>query len=189
MLQRALDATASLWPELRQAYDWVHQAAHILANHEHRDGAGVQRSYQALLASIEETQTTSGWLGAVATNFVKVSGNYADGLFHCYEVPDLPATNNDLERRFGRLRYQERRASGRRVVSGTLVLRGAVRVRAVLSVEGQQLSAEELRLQDREAWQQLRQQLEARAETRRAQRRFRHDPSAYLANLEQQFLK
>jgi len=167
----------------------VHQAAHILANHEQQDGVGVQRSYQALLTTIREAQTTPGWLGTVAANFLKVSVNYADGLFHCYNVPDLPATNNDLERRFGRLRYHERRVSGRRVVSGSLVLRGSVRVQAVLSAEGQRLSAEDLRLRDRVGWQQLRQQLEARAETRRAQRRFRHDPSAYLTNLERQLLK
>ena len=125
----------------------------------------------------------------MAATFLKVTANYADGLFYCYEVPDLPATNNDLERRFGRLRYHERRVSGRRVVSGGLVLRGSVRVPAVLSAEGQCLSAEDLRLRDRVGWQQLRHQLEARAETRRAQRRFRHDPSAYLTNLEQQLLK
>jgi hypothetical protein len=174
---------------VRQAYEWVHQAAHILANDEQHDRAGVQRAYQALLTTIREAQTTPGWLGKVASNFLKVSVNYADGLFHCYDVPDLPPTNNDLERRFGRLRYHERRVSGRRVVSGGLVLRGSVRVQAVLSAEGARLSAQDLRLRDREAWRQLRQQLEARAETRRAQRRFRHDPAAYLANLEQQLLK
>ncbi len=34
----------------------------------------------------------------------------------------------------------------------------------------------------------LRQQLELRAESRRAQRRFRQDPVVYLAKLEQQLL-
>ena len=103
-------------------------------------------------------------------------------------MPDLPATNNDLERRFGTLRYHERRCSGRRAVSGGLVLRGAVRVVTVLSAERLNEAAEMLRPNDREAWYKLRQELERRAETRRAQRRFRRDPTAYLAQLEQQLL-
>jgi hypothetical protein len=125
----------------------------------------------------------------VATTFLKVSANYLDGLFHCYDVADLPSTNNDLERRFGTLRYHERRASGRRAVSGGLILRGAVRVVAILSGGQPEEAAEQLRLKDRAAWQRLRQQLDIRAETRRAQRRFRRDPPAYLAELEQQLLK
>jgi len=26
-----------MWPAIRQAYDWLHQAAHLLANAEQRD--------------------------------------------------------------------------------------------------------------------------------------------------------
>ena len=40
-----------------------------------------------------------------------------------------------------------------------------------------------------EGWQELRAELEARREVRRKQRRFRHDPAAYLAKLEQQCLQ
>ncbi len=97
-------------------------------------------------------------------------------------------TNNELERRFGSLRYHERR-TGRRAVSGRLVLRGAVRVVAVLSANQPDEVANDLRLRDRGAWQHLRQQLDERAETRRAQRRFRRDPATYLAALEQQLLQ
>ncbi len=134
-------------------------------------------------------QTREGWIGSVVSNFLKVTANYGDGLFHCYDVQDLPATNNDLERRFGTLRYHARRTSGRRAVSGTLVLRGAVRVVAVLSAGRAEEAAAQLRLKDRAAWQALRWQLDTRAERRRAQRRFRKDPAGYLAKLEQQLLQ
>ncbi len=187
-MQRGLDVTAQLWPEVRDAYSWVHQAAHILANHEQQDGAGVRCQYEQLLATLTRQHTRDDWLGSVARTFLKVSANYGNGLFHCYDVPDLPATNNDLERRFGTLRYHERRSSGRRAVSGGLVLRGAVRVVAVLSADRLEDATEQLRLRDREAWRKLRQQLERRAESRRAQRRFRRDPVVYLAKLEQQLL-
>ena len=189
MVQRGLEATAPLWPEVEEAYKWVHRAAHILANDEELDGAGVRRSYQEVLVGMRGLQARDGWLGSVATTFLKVTANYGDGLFECYDVVDLPATNNDLERRFGKLRYHERRCSGRRAVSGGLVLRGAVRVVTVLRAERLTDAADELCPRDREAWRKLRRELEERAESRRAQRRFRRDPAAYLAKLEQQLLK
>jgi hypothetical protein len=40
-----------------------------------------------------------------------------------------------------------------------------------------------------ERWQELRAGLDRRREARRQQRRFRHDPAAYLAKLEQQCLQ
>ena len=40
-----------------------------------------------------------------------------------------------------------------------------------------------------EDWKELRAELERRREARRQQRRFRHDPATYLANLEQQCLQ
>ena len=193
-MQRGLDVTAPLWPELREAATWAQQAAQILANAEQLCGAEVRERYEAWLATLRSQQLREGWLGQVAMTFLKVSANYLDGLFHCYTVPDLPATNNDLERCFGTLRYHERRASGRRAVSGGLVLRGAVRVVAVLSAARPEQAAEQLRLKDRTAWQRpgtrLRvQQLDTRAESRRAQRRFRRDPAGYLTKLEQLLLK
>ncbi len=63
-------------------------------------------------------------------------------------------------------------------------MRGAVRLTTILATrEGWAL---DLRPTDRAAWQDLRRRLAYRRETWRAQRRFRHDPAAYLATLERQ---
>ena len=35
-MQAGLTATEQLWPPIRQAYAWLHQAAHLLANAEQR---------------------------------------------------------------------------------------------------------------------------------------------------------
>lgn len=148
-------------------------------------GAGPVR---ATARTLRSQQARDDWLGSVAQNFLKVSANYGNGLFHCYAVPDLPVPNNDLERRSGKLRYHERRSSGRRAVSRGLVLRWVVWVVAVLNADRLEDAAGQLRLCDREAWHKLLQQLELRAENRRAQRRFRQDPVVYLAKLEQQLL-
>ncbi len=54
-------------------------------------------------------------------------------MFHCYDVADLPRTNNELEHCFGSVRYSERRASGRRGAIAALVVRGPVRVLTALA--------------------------------------------------------
>ncbi|HEX2324864.1 MAG TPA: ISNCY family transposase, partial [Chloroflexota bacterium] len=79
--------------------------------------------------------------------------------------------------------------TGRRAVTSGLVLRGTVRALAVLAAAQSRGAPLALRVPDRAAWQTLRRRLDARAETRRAQRRFRRDADRYLAALECQFLQ
>ena len=83
----------------------------------------------------------------------------------------------------------ERRATGRKSASPALVVRGAVRVVALLATRQQALSAADLRPHDLAAWKALRQRIDARHHARRAQARFRRDPATYLAALEEQLLK
>ena len=122
-------------------------------------------------------------------HFAKVSKSYWPGLFRCYESSELPRTNNDLEHLFGSHRYHERRASGRRRASPGLVVMGSARLVSGLATrlrpeEGLQLSPGYVA-----RWRELRGELERRRESRRKQRRFRHDPDAYLADLEKQCLQ
>jgi hypothetical protein len=171
------------------AYGWVHQAAHLLANHDEAPGPAVRAAYHTFLATVATEQAAAGTLAPAGAHFLKVTASYGDGLFHCYEVPDLPRTNNDLERCFGSMRYHERRVTGRRSLPAGLVVRGSARALAVLTAGRLDGRTAGLRLTDRAAWQTLRRHLDARHEARRAQRRFRRDPTAYLAALEQRLLK
>jgi hypothetical protein len=61
-----------------------------------------------------------------------------------------------------------------------------VRLVAAVAARGQTFADADLRPADLAAWRTLRGQLQARQETRRAQRRFRQDPDAYLTALEHQ---
>ena len=103
-------------------------------------------------------------------------------------LKDLPRTNNSLEQFFGTARHIERRVTGRKCASPALVVRGSVRVVAAGASRILAVSASELRLTNVKAWLSLRQQLEYRHEARRMQLRFRRDPQAYLAALEQRLL-
>src|SRR5436853_4486795 len=76
---------------------------------------------------------------------VKVTANYAPGLFYTYDVPDVPRTNNDLEQCFGSVRWHERRAIGRTTVPG-FVVRGPVRVFAAAASHFQCFCVQALQL-------------------------------------------
>jgi hypothetical protein len=182
-------ATEPLWPPIRQAYSWLHQAAHLLNNAQQRDVSSLQQEYRQLLSTMTQQQDQLGPLAPAVTHFCKVTHSYWDGLFHCYQVTDLPRTNNDLEQYFGTARHLERRVTGRKHASPTLVVRGSVRVVAAGASRLACFSAADLRLSDVAAWQALRQTLHFRHEGRRQQLRFRRDPQAYLAALEQRLFR
>ena len=177
ILRRGLDATAALWPDVRVASGWVHRAAHVLNNDQ--DGAAVVTRHRA----------KAGALTAAVDHFLKVSRSYWPGLFHCYNIPDLPRTNNDLEQFFGAHRYHERRTTGRKGATPGLVLRGAVRLVAWAATRLRPFASEDLVPDTVSAWQELRHALEPRRHQRTQRRRFRQAPAAYLATLEADLLK
>ena len=126
-----------------------------------------------------------GALGAAVDHFRKVTGSYRPGLFHADAVPGLPRTNNALEQLFGSQRYHERRATGRKTASPGAVLRGSVRLIAATATRLRAPSGRELGGVSRERWRALRRPLEKGRRARTLRTRFRRDPDAYLAALEQ----
>jgi hypothetical protein len=130
LLLGGLTRTASLWPQIRTAYEWVHPAAHLLSNEEgFLSVLELRRAYRELLAQMSPHRSAEGTLSSAVTQFLKVTKSYWKGLFQCYKVAELPRTNNDLlEHYFGSARYHERRASGRKAASPALVVRGSVRI-------------------------------------------------------------
>ena len=133
----------------------------------------------------QEWPTHEG-VGHRRTNVVTAS--YFPGLFHCYDVADLPRTNNDLEQYFGSACYHERHATGRNVASPSVVVRGTVRVVAGVATRHHHFCGVDLQPTDIERWYILLDELDLRQQARRAQFRFRRDPGAYLATLEDKLL-
>jgi hypothetical protein len=188
LLQRGLQVTALLWPAIILAYGWVYQVAHVLANEEALPADAVHDRYQGVLDHLAAGREAAGRLGPAVDQFLTVSARYAPHLFHCYAVPGLPRTNNDLEHLFGSARYHERRASGRKGADPSLVVRGAVRLVAAVATRQQPFTSADLWPHNLVRWRTLRRQLGHRHQARRAQRSFRRDPHAYLAALEARLL-
>ena len=190
MLRTGLTATAALWAPVAAAYDRVFRAATILANLGEKSAAAVRASYRGLLGAMARHAEGAGNLAEALGHFRKVTRSYWAGLFYCYDMADLPRTNNDLEQLFGSHRYHERRCSGRKVASPGLVVRGSVRLPAALATRfGGVVRGEDLAPSDLDAWRELRTGLERRQGVRTQGRRFRHDPAAYLQELEYVLIK
>jgi hypothetical protein len=118
-----------------------------------------------------------------------VTRSYWAGLFACYDTEGLPRTNNGLEQLFGSYRHHERRASGRKVASPGMVVRGSVRLVAATATRLRPIEGTDLVPTDMAAWRSLRGGLERRQEVRAMGHRFRRDPEAYLLSLKDALIK
>ncbi len=166
------------------AFGWVWRLAVVLANKKGRDAATVQRRYRRVIAALARHRESLGSLTEAFAHLRKVTRSYWPGLFRCYDVADLPRTNNDLEQFFGSYRYHERRCSGRKVACPGTVVRGSVRLVAAATTRLRPIGVTDLIPWDLSAWRDLRERLERRQAIRTLGRRFRRDPAAYLQSLE-----
>jgi len=190
LLKKGLQATGTDWETLACVYGWVHQLAQVLDDTKERSVEERQLGFQVVLWHMQRhaAQLRGAWPQAIA-HFLKVTQSYGPHLFFCYQVPDLPRTNNDLEQSFGQVRFHERRATGRKGALPGLVVQGAVRVQAALASRLHVFSAQQLAPYDVQAWRDLRAQVSFRQKSRCKQSRIRLDSSTYLAALEAQLLK
>jgi len=95
-LRAALRRVRADYTELRQAAMWLTQLAEVLdpTTTPARSGEQVRTEWQAQLQQIEAESGGSVRLQEFSVTIRKVSDSYAPGLFHTYDVADLPRTNN-----------------------------------------------------------------------------------------------
>jgi hypothetical protein len=186
LIGRGLAHTAALWPAIERLYGWVHQVARILGNANGDAAIMVQRRFNGLAAAMARHRRRAVRLARAVDHFRKVARSYRPGLFHCYAVPGLPRTNNGLEQPFGSQRHHERRATGRKMASPAIVLRGEVRLIAATATRLHPPTPRQLGHGNREQWRDLRCRLDQRRQARTLRTRFRRNPAAYLATLEHQ---
>jgi hypothetical protein len=101
-LHTALQSVLADYTDLRQAADWLPHVADLL-NPEGkpvRSGAEVRQELFAYLDDIRQEVQGSSRLHDFCQTIYQTSLNYEPGLFHCYDIPGLPRTNNDRESEF-----------------------------------------------------------------------------------------
>ena len=124
-LQQALADVQAEYTLLRQAGDWLQQLAALLDpdGQPQRTGAQVRREFEAYLAQIEHDSAGAPRLHAFSAAIAKVSRSYAPGLFHTYDVPGLPRTNNDRESEFRNLNRRLLRTTGQKGLTQRILQR------------------------------------------------------------------
>ena len=105
-LQQALNAVRPEQSELCQAARWLADLAAVLDPDQQpaRTATQIREEWQTCLAQIQEQGQASPRLQEFSSKIGKVSASYAPGLFHTYDVPGLPRTNNGRESEFRDLR-------------------------------------------------------------------------------------
>src|SRR5205823_11168772 len=112
-LQAALSPFAETFQELQQGGAWLRDIAYILepAATQPMSAAHVAGQLRSYLDTVLRWPKVTPTVSAFGRHLDKVSRSYWPGLFHCYDVPGLPRTNNELESRF--------RDTGRRLLRTT----------------------------------------------------------------------
>lgn len=163
---------------------WIDQAVTILDNEQELPVLYVQQRFGAWAIFMSDHREQLGSLGDSISHLLKITRSYWSGLFHCYRVENLPKTNNDLEQVFGSFRHHQRRTTGRKKASASLLIRGESRLMAAVVTRIKTFTASDLATADLVAWRKQRSQLELLRQKRLQQLRFRREPENYLLELQ-----
>jgi len=183
---------------LRQAQEWMIDLVHILATplpkfdaqgQPPRAGqaARVQRKLNRYLAALAKLPDLPEWLDTFRQHLIDITARWSDDLFVCYDLVGLPATNNALESRFGRLRREQRRISGRQFNTTTLLDEGPYLLWECGDSEAQVLARLRQVAANRADYQQRYQRLQAERMRRQLAYRLQHQPRKVFRKLETQW--
>lgn len=126
-LQQGLDQSLTMFKadylNLSQGADWLHQISALLEPQPGCTGKQVRQALLTYLATINRQSQDNEVLAAFAKQIVKTTHNYQPGLFHTYDIPDLPRTNNERESEFRALNQQLLRTTGQKGGTRRLIQR------------------------------------------------------------------
>ena len=187
-LRSALSPFTETYHALHQGAAWLRDIAYILEPVptyplSAEDVAGQLRSY---LDTVQRQPEVPPLLEPFRRHLDTVSRSYWPGLFHCYEVPGLPRTNNELESHFRETRRRLLRTTGQQgQTQRTLQRQGAWELLSHPPTEAQLQEA--LRQTPAEDLTQERQRFAAHRQRFRLQRRSLKQTQAQFEQLRQQW--
>ena len=115
-IRQALSSTHFDYTELSQAAAWLEHISDLLDPEGKlpRSGSEVEQALFAYLDEMQQQSQKSPRLAGFHDKIRKTSLNYTPGLFHSYDVPGLPRTNNDRESEFRELNRRLFSTTGQR---------------------------------------------------------------------------
>jgi hypothetical protein len=124
-LQNAMQTCQLDYAILRQAAGWLKDISALLdpQNKPVRSGAQVKQALLDYLDKIAVESQANPDLELFSHTICKTTHSYAPGLFHCYDVPGLPRTNNDRESEFRDLNRRLLSTTGQKGLTKRLLQR------------------------------------------------------------------
>jgi hypothetical protein len=112
------------YDHLSQAATWLHHICELLEPAEPAlTGEQVQQGLLAYLDDIGDHSQDNPVLAEFARQIDKTTHSYQGGLFHTYNIPDLPRTNNDRESEFRGLNQHLLRTTGQKGATRRIIQR------------------------------------------------------------------
>jgi hypothetical protein len=124
-LLAALQIVQTRYTLLRQAADWLARIADLLdpTGKPPRSAAQVQKALFDYLEQLKIINKNKPGLQPFFRTIQKTTLSYAPGLFHCYDLPDLPRTNNARESDFRDLNRRLLRTTGQKGLTRRILQR------------------------------------------------------------------
>lgn len=121
----ALQQVQPTYKYLHQVGIWLTQIADLLdPQGKHlRSSAQVQDDLLDYLVKIETISNQQSELQPFFQTILKTTFSYAPGLFHCYDIPGSPRTNNDRESDFRDLNRRLLRTTGQKGLTRRIIQR------------------------------------------------------------------
>lgn len=183
---------------LRQGQQWMITIAHILdaplpefdtskpSGHSH-SGAQIQQQLHRYLAKLKKQRGLADGLIEFRQQLMDITDRWEKDLFVCYDIAGVPPTNNALESRFGRLRRDQRRISGRQFNTATLLKEGPYLIWECGDSEAQVLARLRRVASNRMDYQRRYKHLCAEQQRRRLRYRLQHRQTQVFHELEVQW--
>jgi hypothetical protein len=199
MIQPVRDEFREPMTMLCQGQQWMIDIAHILeaplpeldntprSSARLNQSARVQQRLNRYLSHLQKQPGLSEWLMEFRQHLIGITDRWGDDLFVCYDIPGVPSTDNALESRFGRLRRDQRRISGRQFNTATLLNEGAYLAWECDEDEEQVLARLRRVATNHVDYQQRYQKLCTEQEQRRLCYRLKHHLPKVLRELESQW--
>ena len=183
---------------LRQAQQWLQDIVRILDTPlpqldaqgqppQPGKAARVQRKLNRYLAALRPVSDRSEWLDTFRQHLRDITARWGEDMFVCYDLVGLPTTNNALESRFGRLRREQRRISGRQFNTATLLHEGPYLLWECGDSEAQVLTRLRRVAVDRADYQQRYRSLRTEQARRQLAYRLQHQRPKVFRDLETQW--
>jgi len=124
-IEQSLVAHQEDYLHVRQGFDWLRQISDLLDPEDKPvcTGEQVKEKLQSHLRLMEQQSQGNDILTEFVKQITKTTQNYQSGLFHTYDTPNLPRTNNDRESEFRGLNQQLLRTTGQKGATRRLIQR------------------------------------------------------------------